>query len=85
MMRPRFAARKTGTAQNAEVNMRNKLAGLGLIVVIAVAAVAIWVKSPAFTSQAQAIAGATQGISPNELQLRIDTKNLPVQETGEPM
>ncbi len=65
--------------------MRNKLAGLGLIVAFAAIAVAIWAKPPAFTNQAQAIPGATPGISPHELQLRIDTKGLPVQETGDPI
>ena len=59
--------------------------GLGLIIVVAAAAVVIWAKSPAFTNQAQAIAGAPQGISPHELLLRIDTKSLPVQETGDPI
>jgi hypothetical protein len=84
MMRPASLLARLA-AQNAEVPMRRNLAGLGLIVVVAVAAVAVWAKSPAFTNQAQAIAGATQSISPNELQLRIDTENLPVQETGEPI
>ena len=65
--------------------MRRKLAGLGLIVAFAAAAVTIWAKSPAFTRQAQTIPEATQGISPHELQLRIDTKSLPVQETGDPI
>lgn len=63
--------------------MRRNLAGLGLIVVVAVAAVAVWAKSPAFTNQAQAITGATQGISPDELQQRIDIKSLPVQEIAD--
>jgi hypothetical protein len=63
--------------------MRRNLAGLGLIVVVAVAAVAVWAKSPAFTNQAQAIAGATQGISPDELQKRIDIKSLPIQEIAD--
>ena len=65
--------------------MRKKHAGLGLIIVVVVAAVAIWGKSPAFTGQAQTIARATQGVSPHELLLRIDTKNLPVQEPGDPI
>jgi hypothetical protein len=81
-----FDAHQIGhSSKNAEVYMRKKHAGLGLIIVVAVAAVAIWGKSPAFTGQAQAIAGATQGISPHELQLRIDTKGLPVQEIGDPI
>lgn len=66
--------------------MRKKLAGLGLIVVIfAAVMVAMWVKSPASTGQAQAIPDTIQGISLHEIQLRIDVKSLPVQETGDVM
>ena len=63
--------------------MQVKLASVGLIITFAAAAVAAWATSPAFTGQAQAISGATQGISPHELQLQIDTKSLPAQETGD--
>ena len=63
--------------------MQIKLASLGLIVALAAATVAAWATSPAFTEQAQAIYGATQGISPHELQLQIDTKSLAGQETGD--
>ena len=60
-----------------------KLASLGLIVTFAAAAVAIWATSPALTTQAKAIFGITQGISPPALHQRIDIKSLPVQETGD--
>jgi hypothetical protein len=64
--------------------MQIKLAGLGLIVTFAAAAVAAWATSPASTRQVQAISGA-QGISLHELQLQIDTKSLPTQEAGDPI
>jgi hypothetical protein len=84
MMRPALLLTRLARLEKTEVHMRKKLAGLGLIVAFAAAAVTIWAKSPAFTRQAQAIPEATQ-ISPHELQLRIDTKSLPVQEIGDPI
>ena len=60
--------------------MQVKLASVGLIITFAAAAVAAWATSPACTGQAQAISGA---IAPHELQLQIDTKSLPAQETGD--
>jgi hypothetical protein len=60
-----------------------KLASLGLIIAFAAAAVAAWATSPALTTQAKAILGAAQDMSPHELQRRIDIKSLPVQETGD--
>jgi hypothetical protein len=63
--------------------MQIKLASLGLIVAFAAAVVAAWAMSPTLTTQAKAIFGETQDMSPHELQQRIDIKSLPVQETGD--
>jgi len=63
--------------------MQIKIASLGLIVTFAAAAVAVWATSPASTTQAKAIFGITQGMSPPALHQRIDIKSLPVQETGD--
>jgi hypothetical protein len=66
-----------------EFIMPIKLASLALIVAFAAAAVAAWATSPILTTQAKATFGATQDMSPHELQQRIDIKSLPVQETGD--
>lgn len=62
-----------------------KIAGLGLIVAIAVFSVAIWAKSSNFTRQAQAIPAATTGISPHDLHLQVDVKHMPVLEIANPI
>lgn len=56
-----------------------KLAGFSLAAVAAAVAAA-WAISPSFTEHAHAIPEATQGISPLELQERVDIKSLPVQD-----
>jgi len=65
--------------------MSKKLASFTLIVAFTATIFAIWAKSPTITRQAQAIPGAPPGISLQELQLRIDTKSLPVQEIADPI
>jgi hypothetical protein len=60
-----------------------KTAGVSIVIVLAVVTMAIWVKSTAVTGQAEALTEPIKGISIYELQLRVDTKNLPVQETGD--
>jgi hypothetical protein len=62
-----------------------KTAGVSIVIVLAVAIMAIWVKPAAFTGQAEALTEPIKGISIDELQLRVDVKNLPVQETGDPI
>jgi hypothetical protein len=62
-----------------------RTAGVSIVIVLAVAIMAIWVKPAAFTGRAEALTEPIKGISIDELQLRVDVKNLPVQETGDPI
>jgi hypothetical protein len=62
-----------------------KTAGVSIVIALAVAIVAIWAKSAALTSPAEALTEPIKGISIYELQLRVDVKNLPVQEIADPI
>lgn len=60
-----------------------KMAGVSIVILIAVAILAIWIKLGAVTGQAAALTEPIKGISPYELHLQVDMKSLPVQETGD--
>ena len=60
-----------------------KAVGVSIVITLAVAIAAIWIKPGAVTRQAAALTEPIKGISPYELHLQVDMKNLPVQETGD--
>jgi hypothetical protein len=62
-----------------------KLAGVSVVIALAVAILAIWVNPAALTGQAEALTEPIIGISIDELQLRVDVKSLPVQEIADPI
>ena len=61
----------------------HKVAGLGLIVVLAAASLLVWAKSPHFMKQAQATQGTMPGISPSDLHRQVDATRLPVLEIAD--
>ena len=58
-----------------------KIAGISILIALAVASMVILMKKAARTGWTEALAEATRGISAHELHLRTDTKSLMVQET----
>ena len=60
-----------------------KTLGVSIVIMLAAAIVAIWIKPGAVTGQAAALTEPIKGISPYELHLQVDMKSLPVQETGD--
>lgn len=83
MQTPSALGQIARTPNDGREAFMRKTAGVSIVIMLAAAIVAIWIKPGAVTGQAAALTEQIQGISPYELHLQVDMKSLPVQETGD--